>query len=548
MSSRIGLGGSILLHGLVLFAAITVELPLRDLPPWDEPTPIDLELVDDVPAAAAPLGIAKVLDTAPSPARAGSGEKRALSSPAPPRAKVLALAPGEAKQPARPLNSAPLAAPLLPPAGELQAAPTIAAETAARTTSAKVSALPPVPNAPASAAKQLGPSRPASASNRPPPVLAVEASAPSAAIGAGSAAGVAKRLGSARPASASSLPPPALAAKAQPPAESAAVALPAPSASAASAALGAGSATVAAHLAAIGPEGPVAAAPPIATAPASRPVKPASPALPISPAPQKLASLSSLPGETVGLLRPAPPGAGEPGTDPDAEIGSLVSALPCARVNAHLDPGSRQVALTGHVRTAGEAAELAREVAAVRGVTDVQSAGLLVVGEPYCGVLALLSRADMLQSKEQRAGLGDFAGPLPAATLHLSQGMPLDLQLRAPDFESYVYVDYFSSDGKVFHLLPRGDLGGALVPPGVRFGVGGDGDPGGRITVAPPFGLDMVVALGATRRLMPETRPASEDANGYLAALQRQIAEIRRKHPDLRVEYMYHLIFTSGPS
>ena len=62
--------------------------------------------------------------------------------------------------------------------------------------------------------------------------------------------------------------------------------------------------------------------------------------------------------------------------------------------------------------------------------------------------------------------------------------------------------------------------------------------------MAPPFGLDMVVALGSSESLFDDKRPPAEDAHTYLAALAAAIDRVKQDHPGLKLEYAYHLIFT----
>ena len=90
----------------------------------------------------------------------------------------------------------------------------------------------------------------------------------------------------------------------------------------------------------------------------------------------------------------------------------------------------------------------------------------------------------------------------------LTRGEPVKLHLKAPDFPAFLYVDYFSSDGKVFHLVPNRDYGDEPFTPGEPFGLGNPGDPGPQLRVAPPFGLDMAVVLASSERLFDETPPA----------------------------------------
>ena len=188
---------------------------------------------------------------------------------------------------------------------------------------------------------------------------------------------------------------------------------------------------------------------------------------------------------------------------------------------------------------------LLERIAAIPGVEKVGASRLSVVGEPYCNVLALLTRADLVRSKEQRQDLTSIGNTAQSGILRLTKGEPIKLNLKAPDFNSFIYVDYFSSDGTVHHLVPGRNYGRDAFPAGKRFGIGHPGDLGPPIRVAPPFGLDMMVALGSSERLFDDLRPPDEDASTYLKDVAAAIDSVRKVHPDAALEYAYYLIFTS---
>jgi hypothetical protein len=194
------------------------------------------------------------------------------------------------------------------------------------------------------------------------------------------------------------------------------------------------------------------------------------------------------------------------------------------------------------LKSDADATDLVARLKAIPGVAGIGASDLLVAGDPYCSVLALLARPEMRSMSAAAQDATLIGRPAQARVLKLSKGMPIELHWNTPDFPAFVYVDYYSSDGKVFHLLPSRDFGREMFPPGKPVGIGRPGDPGPQLRVAPPFGLDVVVVLESSVRLFDEDRPAGgERANAYLSALQEAI-----DRSSANLAYEYQLVFTSG--
>jgi hypothetical protein len=189
--------------------------------------------------------------------------------------------------------------------------------------------------------------------------------------------------------------------------------------------------------------------------------------------------------------------------------------------------------------------KLTAAISAKAGVRDVAHSDLHVVGEPYCQVLDFLARPELARSDNQRQDVEAITQPAQAGVLVLKAGMPLALQLSGPDYASFVYVDYFTADGRVYHLLPTTILADNQLASGERLAIGGREGRGVKATIGPPFGLDMVVALASERPLYRSARPVAENADAYLKALERMLTDARQRDPGLRLEYSYYLIRTA---
>jgi hypothetical protein len=249
-----------------------------------------------------------------------------------------------------------------------------------------------------------------------------------------------------------------------------------------------------------------------------------------------------VPNAKVAALPPVVP---SPLTsDPQPQIEAALDGLDCARVNAKWNAADGSVALSGHVRSEGDRRRLVERVSSVADVEQVDATGLSVLGEPYCRLLAFLGRPELKRSEDQRHDIAALGVLAQAGISHYAAGTVLQLTLTAPEFESYIYVDYFSSDGRVYHLLPTDRLDNRFRPD-ERISIGGEHGRGRRAVISPPFGLDVVVAIASSEALFVRPRPASEAAVDYLAAFGARLRQWRESglHPHL--EYAYYLTYTT---
>jgi hypothetical protein len=235
------------------------------------------------------------------------------------------------------------------------------------------------------------------------------------------------------------------------------------------------------------------------------------------------------------------------GIDPESDIEAVVRSYGCARVSALYEINSGSVTLSGHLRSAADRDDLLDNLARVPGVGWVEAADLHVIGDPYCRVLAFLGRPEFLRSDEQRANISAIGDPVQASVDRFEAGTLLEMQMIAPDFPSSIYVDYFAVDGNVYHLLPTTSLEEARFEPNQQFGLGGDYERGLKATVGPPFGLDLILAIGSSEPLFDAVRPTVENAEDYLTELGAAIEDAETRNPDLQLEYAYHLMYT-GPA
>jgi len=284
--------------------------------------------------------------------------------------------------------------------------------------------------------------------------------------------------------------------------------------------------------------------PPVESAPSRPPAVLAAPAHPVATSMAGPAAIEPT-RPTDALHAASLPAASSTAFEPAQALSGLLEGFDCARINAVYDDADGRVSLSGHLRSREERDRLLARVKETPGVVQVADRDLHVVGEPYCAVLDLLHRPGFERSREQRQTLGAIGEPAQHGVLRFTAGWPLELQFAAPDFDGFVLIDYFTSDGRVYHLFPANAGREEPIRARQRFTVGGATGRGVRATIGPPFGLDMVVAVASSRPLLPGPRPVGEGGTAYLQALDGAIADARRRAPNLRLEYGYYLILTA---
>jgi hypothetical protein len=230
--------------------------------------------------------------------------------------------------------------------------------------------------------------------------------------------------------------------------------------------------------------------------------------------------------------------------DPQRELATAVGGLDCARVQARIEPGTGAAVLSGHLRSERERDRLVQQVSEIPGVRTVRESALQIVGDPYCRVLTLLGRPDFIRSKDQRQDPAEIGTAAQTGIVRFDGGSALDMPLSAPDFPSYIYVDYFTADGRVYHLLPAENPLANRFAPDERFRVGRDGR-GRPAVIAPPYGLDMIVTIAASEPIFAQSRPVVENASDYLLSLNFAVNELQERGRKLNVEYAYYLIYTA---
>ena len=238
---------------------------------------------------------------------------------------------------------------------------------------------------------------------------------------------------------------------------------------------------------------------------------------------------------------------GESAEDVKDNLSDVLSGINCARLSATFIPETGALEIRGHIPDPALRDKILNAMQAQVGEGIQVTANLLHLPSPQCEALTGISAIGLPQSTDQFTNRRLIGQTAHARKYNYTEGQRLQFDLAAPDYDSYVYVDYFAADGSVTHLVPNNTVGLSLVTAETLIGVGIDrpGQPGLKITIGPPFGQEIAVAFAASQPLYEGYRPIFEPAAPYLAELKGLVSHARASNPDFKGEWVYFFITTS---
>lgn len=232
---------------------------------------------------------------------------------------------------------------------------------------------------------------------------------------------------------------------------------------------------------------------------------------------------------------PAPPLS----TRPEGRRTFVVPGLDCGWVEAQVDERSGAVSLSGHVSSDAERSRVAERMDGHPAPASIRENRVAVLPGPGCRVAERLRRAGIPMSGEMERQLfqGDRPGRVNATVFR--PGERIMIELQTPSFPAYVYVDHYDVSGTVRHLYPGGGQSRRLDP-GQALQIGNT--TAGPLVAGPPFGLEAVVAVGASAPLFSLPPPEVEPAPQYLARLGTVLERRRAADPAFRAEFFIRYI------
>ncbi len=227
-------------------------------------------------------------------------------------------------------------------------------------------------------------------------------------------------------------------------------------------------------------------------------------------------------------------------------VAQLLDRVPCSRLQVSFDPDTATLLLNGHVPEDGLRAPVLQALQAQVGANIRVTDNLRVLPRPQCGVLSGIAALGLAASTDQNTDPRLLGKNTQVREFRFREGQRLVLDLGAPDYDSFVYVDYYDATGQVIHLVPNQVVPLERHTAKTSFQVGAEraGKPSLNIAIGPPFGQEIAVAFAASEPLYDGVRPLVEPAGPYLEWLRERIAQARATVPDFKGEWVYFFVVT----
>ena len=229
-------------------------------------------------------------------------------------------------------------------------------------------------------------------------------------------------------------------------------------------------------------------------------------------------------------------------------LSGLLGAVPCSRLQIAFDPDTASLRVDGHIPEDGLRDGILSALRSQMGADIGVSDNMALLPRPQCGALSGIGAVGLPQSTDQITNPLLIGETLHARVLDFTDGELLYFDLTAPDYDAYVYVDYFDANGNVLHLSPNDSapLIFARLESTFRVGAASQSDPGLKLFVSAPYGQEIAVAFAASTPLYDGLRPIIEPAEPYLAWLKSRVAQARASDPAFKGEWVYFFVTTAA--
>ena len=202
-----------------------------------------------------------------------------------------------------------------------------------------------------------------------------------------------------------------------------------------------------------------------------------------------------------------------------ATLAAATAGYQCAALNYAVGPDGA-VDISGHVSTPDDLERLRNQVGDIRSISGAPHFDVKLIIWPYCEVVDLLS--PLLVRPSRDAPRLNLASESDEARI----GECLKLNVVAPSFDSFIYVDYFDAEGEVLHLLPnRWDMLNRKALRD-RFTLGRTSQMPDCWRLAGNTGEQFISLIATTKSLFSDRRPDTESARDYIASLSNAIKAV----------------------
>lgn len=175
------------------------------------------------------------------------------------------------------------------------------------------------------------------------------------------------------------------------------------------------------------------------------------------------------------------------------------------------------VTLGGYIGSLQHRDTIRQALLQIQGISTVNDGNVRVLQWPLCEVVELLTPLQT-HAQAQQNGLALQLNKGETPTYFHGENLIADVQTPRTS-TSYVYVDYYTADKYVGHLLPNTKERANTFAPSSMIQVGRLDGPQ-QWLILPPFGLELVTVIASSTPLFAPARLAPESAQDYLPALR----------------------------
>jgi Domain of unknown function (DUF4384) len=227
-------------------------------------------------------------------------------------------------------------------------------------------------------------------------------------------------------------------------------------------------------------------------------------------------------------------------------ISAVLKSPPCSRLQTVFNSETGFLELRGHVPNQGLVDNLVANLQTQVGASIPVTQKLRTLPQPTCTVLSGISALGLPQSAEQLTNPKIIGPDAHAREFTFHGGDRFSMELTTPDYDSFLYIDYFDANGQVIHLQPNqySELTRQMAKTQLTIGNPDPNAPGLNMTFGPPYGQEIVVAFATSVQLFSKPRPLSEPAEPYLDLIRNRIGNAKATTADFKGEWVYFLIST----